>query len=316
MHNISRQGESGCKYIIETAESSRIRPGFWGLSVRWIGRDIIIIMDMEKLTTALSGLALGPLRFFEQVDSTNSEAARWADSGAPDLALVVADEQTAGRGRQGRKWFTPAEAALAFSLVLRQAPGAAASEDQTFDSALLMRLTALGALAVCQVLQEKYALPAEIKWPNDVLVKRRKLAGILAEVYWQGDQLQAVILGIGINIAPDSVPIEAQLSYPATCIQTELGRPVERLEVLKAVLENVLKWRTRLHEPDFLSAWDQHLAFKGEWVTIFENDSAGTISRQGCVLGLDEQGQLRLIDRAGEEFRLLTGELRLRPATS
>ena len=125
-----------------------------------------------------------------------------------------------------------------------------------------------------------------------------------------------MILGIGINIAPESVPAETELIYPATCVQTVLGRPVDRLEVLQAVLKNLLKWRTRLNEPDFLSAWDEHLAFKGEWVTIFENDPAGTRSRQGCVLGLDDQGRLRLKDRSGEEFTLLTGELRLRPATS
>jgi BirA family biotin operon repressor/biotin-[acetyl-CoA-carboxylase] ligase len=281
-----------------------------------VGRDIITIMNSEKLSFALSDLALGPVRFYERIDSTNSEAARWAETGAPDLALVVADEQTAGRGRQGRWWFTPAGAALAFSLVLKQPPGAYVDEDQTFIPSLFLRQTALGALAICLTLREKYALPAEIKWPNDVLVNRSKLAGILVEACWRGDRLQSVILGIGINIAPQSVPIESELIYPATCVQTVLGRPVDRLEVLHALLENLLKWRTRLDGSAFLTAWDQHLAFKGEWVTIFENDPTGAISRQGRVLGLDDQGRLRLKDRSGEEFTLLTGELRLRPATS
>jgi len=272
-------------------------------------------MDLENLSTALADLPLGPLRFFERIDSTNSEAARWAEAKAPDLALVVADEQTAGRGRLGRKWFTPAGAALAFSLVFRQTTGAMAGEKEPFKSSSSTRLTALGAVAVCQTLIEKYRLPAEIKWPNDVLVERRKLAGILAEATWQGDKLQAVILGIGINIAPESVPTEVELIYPATCVQTVLGRPVDRLEVLRAVLEKLLKWRTRLNETEFLTAWDEHLAFKGEWVTIFEIEPTGTRSRQGQVLGLDDQGRLRLKDRSGEEFTLLTGELRLRPAT-
>ncbi len=104
------------------------------------------------------------------------------------------------------------------------------SEGQTLIPSLFLRQTALGALAVCQTFREKYALPAEIKWPNDVLVNRSKLAGILVEAHWQGDQLQAVILGIGINIAPESVPVESELIYPATCVQTVLGRPVDRLE--------------------------------------------------------------------------------------
>ena len=275
---------------------------------------MITIMINSRCYPPVFPIWPGPVRFFERINSTNSEAARWADAGAPDLALVVADEQTAGRGRQGRKWFTPAGAALAFSLVLRQTSGDPTDEDEIYKSSGFTRLTALGALAVCQALRAEYGIPAEIKWPNDVLVERKKLSGILAEATWQGDQLQAVILGIGINIAPESVPGETELIYPATCVQAALGRPVDRLEVLRAVLEKLLKWRTRLNDDDFLTAWDRHLAFKGEWVTIIDNDPAGARTRQGCVLGLDDQGRLRLKDHSGEEFKLLTGELRLRPA--
>lgn len=326
MHNISRQGRERTQVYHRASgivqEFRRDSAGFLDISAPGLWRDIIIIenshrnMDTEQLLAIISDLPAGPARFFERIDSTNSEAARWAEMGASDLSLVAADEQTAGRGRQGRKWFNSPGTALAFSLVFRQVPGASASTDRELIPGLFMRLTALGALAVCQTLQEQFSLPAEIKWPNDVLAQRRKLAGILAEAFWQGDQLQAVILGIGINIAPESVPAEAELIYPATCVQTVLGRPVDRWELLHAVLENLLKWRTRLNGPDFLTAWDQYLAFKGEWVMIFENDPTGTISRQGYVLGLDDQGRLRLKDRSGEEFTLLTGELRLRPAAS
>jgi len=286
---------------------------------------ITSMMDSQTLSAFLSGLWPAPLRFFERIDSTNSAAARWAEAGAPDLALVVADEQTAGRGRQGRKWFTPAGAALAFSLVLRAA--SAGREDRTLDRPVgflkpdrsetdFMRLTALGALAVCQALRESYALPAEIKWPNDVLVQRKKLAGVLVEASWLGGQLQSAILGIGINVAPESAPDAAELAYPATCVQAVLGRAVDRWELLHAALDNLLQWRSRLNSPDFLAAWDGYLAFKGEWVTIFENSPAGESSRQGCVLGLDDQGRLRLQDQAGQETSLLAGELRLRPLVS
>lgn len=317
MQHISRQGRERTQVYHRACgivqDSTRL---FWGIPACRVGQDIITSMNSDELSTVLANLALGPVRFFERTGSTNDEASRWAEAGAPDLALVVADEQTAGKGRQGRKWFTPAGAALAFSLVLRQIAGASASEDKNYKSPTATRLAALGALAICEALQTDYGIPAEIKWPNDVLVERKKLAGILAEATWQGDQLQAVILGIGINIAPESVPGEAELIYPATCVQTVLGRPVDRMEVLRAVLENLLQWRTRLNEDDFLTAWDRSLAFKGEWVTIFENDPAGTRTRQGCVLGLDDQGRLRLRDHSGEEFKLLTGEVRLRPAAS
>ena len=273
-------------------------------------------MKKEMLLAGLADLPIRQVRFFERIDSTNSEAARWIEADAPDLALVVADEQTAGRGRQGRKWFTPPGAALAFSLILREPDKEIAQMDSHFIPALSLRLTALGAMAVCQAVRKRYNLQAEIKWPNDVLLVRRKLAGVLVEAQWQGDQLQAAILGIGINIAPDSVPVTGELAFPATCLQNVLRKPVDRIALLHDVLAELFDWRYKINEPDFLNAWEELLAFKGEWIEVFENSPAGSTSCQGLVLGLDEQGRLRLKDHSGEEFGLLTGELRLRPVAS
>lgn len=269
-------------------------------------------MDKHQVAQALAGLPSGGIRYYEQVGSTNSDAARWADEGAPDLALVLADEQTAGRGRQGRKWFTPPGAALAFSLVLRPDPPGASLDDLD-TPARLARLTALGALAVCQALRHSYRLAAEIKWPNDVLLERRKVAGILAEAYWQGENLSAVILGIGINVAPRAVPPDAEVIFPATCVQNALGYPLDRLQLLRAVLESLLEWRSRIAQPAFQRAWEDWLAFKGEWVEAVPGGSEGdTPARQGLVLGIDPAGCLRLRDREGAVFTLRTGELRLR----
>jgi BirA family transcriptional regulator, biotin operon repressor / biotin---[acetyl-CoA-carboxylase] ligase len=265
-------------------------------------------MNRFDVEQALAGLPLGGIRYYEQIGSTNSDAARWADQGAADLALVLADEQTTGRGRQGRKWFTPPGAALAFSLVLRPASG------ETLDMTVhLARLTALGALAICQALRHSYGLAAEIKWPNDVLLERRKVAGILAEAYWQGENLSAVILGIGINVAPPAVPPDGEVIFPATCVQSALGRPLERLPLLRSVLESLLEWRGHIGQPAFQLAWEDWLAFKGEWVETMAGSSEGNAPvRQGLVLGIDPAGRLRLRDRDGAEFTLHTGELRLR----
>src|SRR5512147_1345877 len=117
-------------------------------------------MDQASLQALLSGLPLGAVRYFDTVGSTNDLAARWADDGAPDLSLVAADEQTAGRGRLGRRWITPPGAALAFSLVLTD-----------IRQADILRYTALGALAVCDALNLTFSPlpPAQIKWPNDVI---------------------------------------------------------------------------------------------------------------------------------------------------
>ena len=261
----------------------------------------------------LSGLPVNALRYYERIDSTNTEARKWIDQGAPDFALVVADEQTEGRGRHNRNWFTHPGSSLAFSLVLRQ-----------FDFAhkpicawvnpmdIIPRLTALGSLAIIQALNENFDLDAQIKWPNDVLLRGRKTAGILAEAFWQGDSLTAVILGIGINVAPESVPLDEELDFPATCVETALGCRMSRLKLLRFVLENIQKWRKQLAQPMFLKTWEEQLAYRDKWVNIVENGSIKHDVTQGLVLGLDELGRLRLRDRNGQEFSLCMGEIRLR----
>jgi BirA family biotin operon repressor/biotin-[acetyl-CoA-carboxylase] ligase len=271
-------------------------------------------MDQSSLEKLLSGLPLGGVRYFTTIGSTNDLAARWAAAGAPDLSLVVADEQTAGRGRMGRRWLTPPGAALAFSLVLSSSSLVLSPSGLGLSfPELLPRLTALGALAICDTLNAALPamLPAQIKWPNDVLASRRKLAGVLAEAHWHGDQLQAVILGIGINVAPDSVPPAEMLDFPATCLEAVLESSVDRWELLRAVLTRLLEWRQRLDSPDLVKAWERRLAFRGEWVRLLQE---GAPELEGQVLGLNPDGALRLRLRSGEIAAFSAGEIRLRPA--
>ncbi len=290
-------------------------------------------MDQDLLRRALAALPLGPILYFDRIGSTNTEAAALADQGAPDLTLVVADEQTAGRGRQGRRWFTPPGAALAFSLVLRPAaflPASALSGEEVLAvgeagkqaalldlPALLGRLTALGALAVCQALQEDFGLAPRIKWPNDVLLERRKVCGVLAEAHWNGAGLAAVVLGIGVNVTADAVPPAAELIYPATALELVGSPGIDRPTLLRQVLQHLLDWRDRLVTPDFWLAWDDRLAFKGEWVWVGPGmASAGPpaqASYPAQVLGLHPSGYLRVRVETGAEILLHTGELQIRP---
>lgn len=261
-------------------------------------------------------LAIGPTRYFDQINSTNAEAARWIEKGCPDLALVVADEQTAGRGRAGRVWFTPPGTALAFSLILQ--PNKSIREPAwPLSPDLLPRITALGALAVCETLQKHYGFAARIKWPNDVLCHGRKCCGVLAEAIWQGDQLAAIILGIGINVRPDSVPSSDMLSFPATCVESALDetgskiRSINRLELLTGVLSELLHWQNRIASEEFITAWENRLAFRGQWVRVSGKSSTSIV--EGQILGLEADGQLRLRNHAGQLFILRSGELNLRP---
>lgn len=274
------------------------------------------LMDQEKwndstLRQALAGLPLGGMRYFPRLDSTNAEAARWLEEGAPHFALVIANEQTAGRGRHGRSWFTPPGAALAFSLVFRPGEWYTPAPDPLPS---LARLSALGAVAVCHTLVQEYGLVPQIKWPNDVLLQRRKVCGVLAEGRWQGEQLQAAILGIGINVTPAALPPPTGLLYPATCVQEAFGRPLSRLRLLRQVLERIVYWQGRLDTPDFHTFWEEHLAFKGELIALYYGSSLDDPpALEGLLLGLDERGCLRLRLADGQERRVCEGELRLRP---
>lgn len=270
-------------------------------------------MNENTLKDALAGLGLGEVRFFQETTSTNDQALRWAQSGAPDLALVCADAQTAGRGRQGRTWLTPPGSALAFSLILRGSPnGQGVDGNPPLSQANLGRLSALGALSVCLALREEYGLPALIKWPNDVLVGGRKLCGVLAEAAWEGDILHAVILGIGVNVGRDSAPPAEKVSFPATSLEQELNRPIQRVPLLRLILARLLHWKDRMRLPAFSQQWETLLAFKGEWVQAYSSSDLAA-PRSGMILGLNPDGTLRLLGSDGKIFTMSAGELHLRP---
>ena len=267
-------------------------------------------MDQHILETSLAGLPLGRLRFYDWVGSTNDIASAWADEGAPDLSLVLADGQTAGRGRGERKWFTQPGASLAFSLILR--PPTSDSRD---TSDIVSRLSGLGALGICRALRKHYSLPAQIKWPNDVLVKGRKLAGVLAETHWAGNQLSAAILGIGINIAASAVPPEDALVFPATSVETALGCSVDRLALLCSIISEVLSWRSLLAAPEFIQAWEANIAFRGKLVQIVSSGGQGEATQlvyEGYIVGLNSDGSLKLDLLSGEEVTVRLGEIHLR----
>ncbi|MCC6146989.1 MAG: biotin--[acetyl-CoA-carboxylase] ligase [Anaerolineaceae bacterium] len=256
-------------------------------------------MDEQSLKAALPFVPA--LQFFESTGSTNDIAMSWAAQGAHDFSLVVANHQSAGRGRLQRRWITTAGSALAFSLVLR--PTSIEAEHLSF-------FTALGALALSDVLKEQYGLVSMIKWPNDVLLNHRKTAGILVEAAWQGDVVQSVILGIGVNVALESVPPEEEVLYPATCVESALGKEVNRMEFLAALLERIKFLRPEMRSPRFLEAWQRHLAFQGEAVQVTESDA--TILT-GILSGLNEDGSLRLQTEAGTIYSIQVGDIRLRP---
>jgi BirA family biotin operon repressor/biotin-[acetyl-CoA-carboxylase] ligase len=257
-------------------------------------------MNERTLRKTLSEIPLGGLQIYHQVGSTNDIALAWAADGAPDFSMVYAEEQTSGRGRGDRRWYTPMGTALAFSLVLRPMLG----EQQTVPL-----FSGLGAMAVCEALG-MCALQPEIKWPNDVLLNRRKVCGVLAEAVWTGGNVDSIVLGVGVNVRPGSVPSADQLNFPATSIETEMGESVNREGLLKDILQALVYWRGLLTKDVFPNAWEKHLAFLGEQVEI---RTEALPARIGQIEGLERDGSLRLRSPNGRVFTVQFGEVHMRP---
>jgi BirA family biotin operon repressor/biotin-[acetyl-CoA-carboxylase] ligase len=257
-------------------------------------------MNQQELKKSLSKLRLGDIKYYESIGSTNDEALAWAANDTPDLSLVVADEQTAGRGRLDRKWFTPKDTALAFSLLLRPT-----AEEKT----LLTRIVGLAALAVADSLRKR-ALNAQIKWPNDVLINGKKVCGILIESVWSGEDVDCVVTGIGINVLKGAIPPAESLLFPATSLEEELGDAPDRLEILRDILARLIELRPQLVTDEFLKQWQSLLAFQGQPVQV-ESGTARAVT--GHVTGLDPDGSLRLQNEHGETVTVRFGDVRLRP---
>lgn len=255
-------------------------------------------MNQPSLQKTLAPLSLGGLRYFDSIGSTNDEALAWATDGARDFSLVIADEQTTGRGRAGRKWVTPQGTALAFSLILRPEP--------TPNPSLF---TGLAALSLVNALKAR-GLKSQIKWPNDILLNGRKVAGILVEAVWTGDALDTVVLGMGVNALAGSNPPDEELLFSATNIEVELGRPLKRAELLRDILSALTAWRPKMSTGALVKAWEENLAFRGEQVQVWQGDEEPL---SGRVLGLESDGSLRLLHN-DKIVTVQFGEIHLRPA--
>jgi BirA family transcriptional regulator, biotin operon repressor / biotin---[acetyl-CoA-carboxylase] ligase len=221
-----------------------------------------------------------PRVHFRLTDSTNERAKELAAAGAPHGTLVTADEQSAGRGRQGRSWTAPARSAVLMSLVTRRLPAT---------------LPLAAAVAICEALPVR----CQIKWPNDIWLERRKLAGILVE---GRPQEGWAVLGIGLNVTTEAFPLE--LDETATSLRLK-GIETSTEEVLASLLDSLDEW---LEAPDeaVLAAWRERDALRGERVRW--------TGGEGTAEGIDASGALIVATGSGRvtldagEVHLLTGD--------
>jgi BirA family biotin operon repressor/biotin-[acetyl-CoA-carboxylase] ligase len=237
------------------------------------------MISQDVLEQLQLDLNLGKVFFASSLPSTNITAAKWLEEGCPNYSLVVADEQSSGKGRSGRKWHTNPGSALAFSLIV------------TKTALPITHYAGFSAVSVTQALSSFTSSEIQIKWPNDILLKGKKICGILTETVWSGNSPTGVIMGIGVNIFKTSLEIDEALRYPATWLQNHSDAPVSRVNVLQRILEQIIANHTEFKWPELHTVWNQHLAYKGQKIrAIRQEDEEIT----GTLVGVVATGELEI----------------------
>ncbi|MBW6471753.1 MAG: biotin--[acetyl-CoA-carboxylase] ligase [Anaerolineaceae bacterium] len=257
----------------------------------------------EAFIKAIQSTSVPQFKYYSSVDSTNRIALEWLDNGTPDGAIVFADHQSSGRGRFDRKWVTQPGSAIAVSIIVRP---------DIREQQHLALFSPLAGIALVDILKHILQIDAQIKWPNDVLIQRMKTAGILTETIWNGEELLGLVVGIGVNVLPQSIPPKEFLQYPATCIQDHCSFPIDRFEVLAELINAFNFWRSQIHLPEFMNQWQKTLAFRGEKVYIKQKD--GNVQMSGILSGLTSNGDLEILSENNQKQTITVGDVHLRPA--
>lgn len=227
--------------------------------------------------------------------STNDEAARLARAGARHGTIVVAEAQRAGRGREGRVWQSPRGLGLYLSAVVRP----------PLPLDMVPPMTLAIGIGVCDAVRS-FGAAAHLKWPNDVLVSGKKLAGVLVEAQSQGTRLEAVIVGIGVNLGGE---LPAEVTDTAiTLEEAAAGRSIDRTRFIQGLLEHVEHWIDRYAAsglPAVSAAWEERMAKR---LIARASTLANTIV-EGEMAGLDGDGSLLLRDGSGALHRVRSGTI-------
>ncbi len=248
----------------------------------------------EGLTTEIFGR--GDIVYFNETDSTNTRAKELADQGAPEGTVIVSEKQTGGRGRKGRNWFSPSREGIYVSLILR--PGISPDEAP--------KTTLLTAVAVAEALISLTLLKVSIKWPNDILINGKKIAGILTEIRAEIDAIDYIIVGLGLNVNTPDFPDD--IKEKATSILIETGKHFPRVRVIREYLkqyERYYKILGRIGFETILTRWKELSNIIGRQITV---EATGT-KHTGQVQDIDRGGVLILKDNAGKYHRIFSGDV-------
>lgn len=260
-------------------------------------------LSIEAIRRQLSARTVGrQIYLFGEVTSTNAVLRDLARAGAREGTVVLAESQTAARGRLGKSWFSPFGVNLYASVLFRPAIGPKEASVFSF----------MASLAVADAIRAA-GVPAAIKWPNDILVERRKVAGALAELATSDDRLDYVILGVGVNLNVEGKALLEALGeagHAATSLREAAGKEIDRNAFAARFLNALDEWLGVYRaegSPPLLRAWRDRDILTGRRVEVREE--AATFD--GRALGLDPDGHLLVEDSKGRARRVVAGEVRL-----
>ncbi|HSF29303.1 MAG TPA: biotin--[acetyl-CoA-carboxylase] ligase [Candidatus Tectomicrobia bacterium] len=258
------------------------------------------VFDIKALRKCLNTYLIGrELRYWPEVDSTNATALRLAAEGAVEGTVVLAEAQNKGRGRAGKLWYSPPGLNLYLSVILRPAV--------EVQRAALMTL--ISSLAIADAIDAERG-QAQVKWPNDVLLAGRKVAGVLTELQTMGEQIGALVLGIGVNINIDQDMLDRALGetpWRATSLKAVLGREVDRVGFATILLESLERRYDRFLASEgkaIVQEWKARSCL-GQRARIIERGR----SIEGVAADIDEQGCLLVRLDDGSSVRVFEGEI-------
>ncbi|MEO6035279.1 MAG: biotin--[acetyl-CoA-carboxylase] ligase [Verrucomicrobiota bacterium] len=270
-----------------------------------LGYRLVSVPDVLHADDLISRLAAvkvvgRDIRVFQETTSTNDVVEKLARDGVKEGVVVFAESQTKGRGRLGRKWISPANKGLWFSVLLRP--------DLRPQSAT--QLTVAAATALARAIRQQTQISPEIKWPNDILVRGRKVSGILTELSAELDHVKYLILGIGVDVNLSASEFPPDLRKIATSLKIESGRVINRAELATAILEELDADYSRICEGQFetlAAEWEELCTTIGRNVTIRIGDRA----IHGRAESLDSDGALLLRTQHGRLERIIGGDVTL-----
>lgn len=259
------------------------------------------VLTAEDIRSSLSTSWLGrTVKVMKTVDSTNLEAKRLAEAGASHGTLVTAEEQTSGKGRRGRSWISVPGQGVWMSFVLRP--------DIELENSSMLTLVA--ALAVEKGIKDAAGIDGRIKWPNDVLVNGKKVCGILTELSAQMDELNYIVVGIGINANIGQFPEEVR--DKATSLLAETGETVDRTRLLCQVLKHFEhdyeQFKKTEDFSELMEEYNGFLAHFGQEIKVVRGKDE-YICRSG---GINRRGELRVEDSLGRTQEIFSGEVSIR----